>query len=58
MPYSIVDQTRLKVVTINNKTLRYDTEAEALQALRTLQSQKPQLAQRLRVIPATEIETL
>jgi hypothetical protein len=57
VPYSIVDQARLKVVTINDKTLRYDTEAEALQALRTLQSQKPQLAQRLRVVPATEIQT-
>lgn len=57
VPYGIVDRSSLHLIKLNGKALRYDTEAEALQVLRTLQSIKPQLAHRLQVVPATEIKT-
>ncbi|MEQ8706053.1 MAG: hypothetical protein RIC19_19135 [Phaeodactylibacter sp.] len=56
--YSIVDQNHLKTVTLNGQLLQYESEAEALQVLRTLQSLKPQLARRMRIAPATETATL
>lgn len=55
--YGIVDQNNLRTIKVNGRFLRYESEAEALQALRTLQSTKPQLARRLRVAPATEMQT-
>ena len=57
LTYGIVDKSTLHLVKLNSKALRYETETEALQALRTLQSIKPQLAHRLQVVPATEIKT-
>lgn len=56
--FSLVDQSNLRPFKLNGKALKYESEAEALQALRTLQSRKPQLGHRLRVAPATETETL
>jgi hypothetical protein len=56
--FSLVDQSNLRPFKLNGKALKYESEAEALQALRTLQFRKPQLGHRLRVAPATETETL
>jgi hypothetical protein len=56
--YGIVSKESLKIATLGGTELLYGSEAEARQALRAIETAKPQLASRYQVAPAFEIETL
>jgi hypothetical protein len=56
--YGIVSRDTLKVATMGGAELLYGSQAEAIQALRAIETAKPQLARRYQVAPAFEIETL
>ncbi len=56
--FAIVDRSSLKPLKVNGgQALQYGSEAEAVAALSTLNTKKPQLAHRFQVVPATEIQS-
>lgn len=56
--YGIVSKRLLKPLTSGGRALIYGSEAEAFQALRAIETAKPQLARRYQVVPAFENPTI
>ncbi len=56
--YGIVERADLTIVEMNDKSLLYGSQAEAVQVLRAIENAKPQLSRRFQVVPAYEIQDL